>query len=130
MTISSAPLSYDALCDLAIDWCQAWSFGDLERIMSHYADDAVLNSPKAVEHLGIADGWVRGKPAIREYFAAGLKSPGAPGIRLEFVDLLAGAGHMTVLYRRETGALACDTVEIDGQGRARRVIACYSRPAK
>ena len=120
-------LSYEQLCDLAIDWCQAWSFRDLDRIMSHYTDDVALNSPNVVTRLGAADGWVRGKEALRAYYAEGLK---APGLRFEFVDLFAGAGHVSILYRRETGALVADTVEIDAQGRGRRVVACYGRPPK
>ena len=120
-------LTYDQLVDLAVDWCQACSLGDLDRVMSHYADDVALCSPRVVERLAHADGWVRGKQAVRDYFAAGLR---APGLRLEFVDLLVGAGHISVLYRRENGALVTDTAEIDAQGRGRRVIACYGRPAK
>lgn len=117
-------LDYDRLCDLAIDWCQAWCHRDLDRIMAHYTDDVALCSPKVVERLGHADGWVRGKAALRDYFAEGLK---APGLRFEFVDLLVGAGYVAILYRRETGALVTDTMELDEQGRARRVVACYGR---
>ena len=119
---AGSELDYDRLCDLAIDWCQAWCLGDLDRIMAHYAGDVALCSPKVVERLGHADGWVRGKAALRAYFAEGLK---APGLRFEFVDLLVGAGHAAILYRRENGALVTDTVELDARGRARRVIACY-----
>ena len=127
MTSGNSALTYDQLCDRAVDWCQAWSFRDLDRIMSHYTEDVALNSPRVVERLGAADGWVRGKAAVRAYFAEGLK---APGLRFEFVDLLVGAGHVSILYRRETGALVTDTMEIDAQGRAKRVLACYGRPPK
>jgi ketosteroid isomerase-like protein len=127
MTSGTATLSYDKLCDLAVDWCQAWSFGDLDRIMSHYTDDVALNSPNVVTRLGAADDWVRGKEALRAYFAEELK---APGLRFEFVDLLVGAGHVSIVYRRENGALVTDTVEIDRQGRAKHVVACYGRPPK
>ena len=120
-------LSHDQLVDLAVDWCQAWSLGDLDRVMTHYTDDVALCSPKVVERLSHTDGWVRGKQALRDYFAIGLK---APGVRLQFVDLMAGAGHVSILYRRENGALVTDTAEIDAKGRARRVVACYGRPAK
>ena len=116
-------LTYEQLCDLAVDWCQAWCQRDLDRIMSHYTDDVALNSPNVVSRLGHADGWVRGAAAVRAYFAQGLEA--APDLRFLFVDLLMGAGHVTILYRRETGALVTDTLEIDGQGRGRRVVACY-----
>lgn len=120
-------MTYDALCDLAIDWCQAWNRRDLDRIMSHYTDDVMLCSPRVVERLGHADGWVRGKAALREYFAVGLQ---APGLAFYFVDLLVGAGHVSIVYRRENGARVTDTVEVDGQGRGRRIVACYGRPPR
>ena len=42
-------LTYEQLCDLAVDWCQAWCQRDLDRIMSHYTDDVALNSPNVAE---------------------------------------------------------------------------------
>jgi hypothetical protein len=33
---------------------------------------------------------------------------------------------MTVLYTRENGMRVADTMELDGTGRARRMLACYA----
>src|SRR5437660_91789 len=54
----------------AADWVAAWNRHDLDAILSHYADDVVFTSPFAVRLTG--DGTVRGKPALRAYFAAAL----------------------------------------------------------
>lgn len=56
----------------AADWCDAWNRRDLDAIMSHYADDVRLCSPKVVARYGIPDGWLEGKDRLREYFAIGL----------------------------------------------------------
>ena len=56
----------------AREWIEAWNAHDLERILSHYAEDIVLTSPIAARRLGDPRGTVRGKAALRDYFAQGL----------------------------------------------------------
>ena len=107
-------------------WVDAWNRRDLEAILAHYADDVALCSPRVVERMGAADGWLRGKEALRTYFARGLE---APGLRFELIDVTVGVGAMTVVYRRETGALVTDTSELDGEGRIVRMVACYGAPS-
>jgi len=49
-------------------------------------------------------------------------------LRFEFVDVLLGVNAMCVVYRRESGAIVTDLVELDDNGKGRRVIACYGSP--
>jgi hypothetical protein len=51
-----------------------------------------------------------------------------PSLRFELVDVAVGVGAVTVVYRRETGALVTDTCELDAAGRIARVVACYGAP--
>jgi len=106
-------------------WCDAWNRCDLDAIMGHYSDDVEFSSPTVIKRWGIADGWLRGKVKVRENFAVGVKSP---NLRFELVDVLLGVNSMCVVYRRESGALVADLVELDGNGKGRRVIACYGSP--
>jgi hypothetical protein len=78
-----------------------------------------------VERLGTADGWLRGKAALRDDFARGLRNA---ALRFELVDVAVGVGAMTVVYRRENGALVTDCAELDVAGRIVRMIACYGPP--
>jgi ketosteroid isomerase-like protein len=110
---------------MAEHWCDAWNRRDLDAIMQHYTDNVELNSPFVVEHLGNADGWVRGKDNLRAYFAMGLK---IPGLHMELVDVLLSVEAVTILYRRETGSLVADVIELDGSRRGSRVHACYAMP--
>ena len=103
-------------------WCAAWNRRDLEAVLAHYAEDVELRSPFVVQRLGHADGWLRGKAALRDYFALGMAKP---TLHFAFVDVLLGVGAVTVLYRRETGALAADTMTLGADGRAIQVVACY-----
>jgi ketosteroid isomerase-like protein len=107
---------------IAEDWCAAWNRRDLEAVLAHYADDVELNSPKVVERLGTASGWLKGKDRLRAYFAEGMQ---ATGLCFELVDVLVGAGAMSIVYRRENGALVSDTMELDERLHGRRVVACY-----
>ena|ERR1700691_2316950 len=110
---------------MAEHWCDAWNRRDLDAIMQHYTDDVALNSPFVVERLGIADGWVRGKDNLRAYFALGLKKA---DLHFDLVDVLLGVKAVTILYRRETGSLVADVIELDGSRRGSRVHACYAMP--
>jgi 2-hydroxychromene-2-carboxylate isomerase len=107
---------------LATDWVDAWNRRDLEGILAHYADDVSVCSPRVVERTGAADGWLRGKASLRSYFEKGLANP---ALRFELVDVTVGVGAMTVVYRRENGALVTDTSELDADGRIARMVACY-----
>lgn len=109
----------------AVDWIDAWNRRDLEAILAHYADDVAVCSPRVVERLGAADGWLRGKAALRDDFARGLRNA---ALRFELVDVTVGVGAMTVVYRRENGALVTDCAELDAEGRIVRMIACYGPP--
>lgn len=120
-----AAVTREAARALAAAWVDAWNRRDLDAILAHYADDVALCSPRVVERTGAADGWLRGKDALRRYFAVGAA---VPGLRFELVDVAVGVGAVTVVYRRETGALVTDTCELDAGGRIARVVACYGAP--
>ena len=110
---------------VAADWCDAWNRRDLDAIMEHYAEDVEFSSPTVISRWGVADGWLRGRSKVRENFAIGVK---AQDLHFELVEVLLGVNSMCVVYRRETGALVTDLVELDANDKGRRVIACYGSP--
>lgn len=104
------------------EWCDAWNRKDLDAVMAHYAETVAFSSPTVVKRWGIADGWLHGRARLRENFAIGIA---AEGLRFDLVDVVIGVTSMCVIYRRESGQLVNDTVELDEQGKAIRVVACY-----
>ena len=112
----------------AWDWaaaeCDAWNRRDLEAIMMRYAENVALSSPAVVVRMGRADGWLHGKAKVREYFEAGLKTP---GLHFELVDVLFGMNTICMIFRRETGVTVSDIFELDDQDRVTRLLACYGR---
>jgi len=119
-------MNYQEARERAKHWCDAWTRGDLDAVMEHYADNVRLSSPTVIKRLGIKSGWIGGKDKVREHFPVGIQ---APNLRFEFVDVLLGVDGMSVVYRRENGALVVDVVELDSEGKGLVVRAYYGEPS-
>jgi ketosteroid isomerase-like protein len=108
---------------LAREWIEAWNAHDLDRILSHYDEDVVLTSPVAVDRLGDPSGTVRGKPALRAYFAMGLAT--FPQLRFELRDVMWGVSSVVLYYRNQRGTMTGEFMEISPAGAITRVVANY-----
>ena len=103
----------------AQEWIAAWNDGDLERVLAHYADDFEITSPLIVQRLGIANGSLKGKDAIRPYWAQGLAAQ--PKLTFELLDVLAGVSSVAIYYRNVTRARSVvEWIGFDPQRRAIR----------
>ena len=100
---------------IAEEWIDTWNRHDLDAIIDHYADDIVSVSPLAVERLGVADGAVRGKEQLRDYFARGI----APGSKLHFElqRVLTSVDGMAIYYTRENGKHCVDVMTLNEHGK-------------
>jgi ketosteroid isomerase-like protein len=107
----------------AEEWIASWNAHDLERILSHYTDDFEMHSPLIVERMGVPSGCLRGKDAVRPYWAAGLAA--RPGLHFTLVEVLVGVDALTILYRSELYVLVAETIGFDDRGRAVRGSAHY-----
>lgn len=105
-------------------WIDAWNCHDLERILAHYADDVVLTTPRAAVVVPESDGVIRGKAALRAYWAKALAA--APGLRFELEDVLSTVDGVTLLYRNHRGERAAETCVWDADGRVARSWVAYS----
>jgi len=110
--------------ELAAHWIAAWNSHDLDRIMAHYADDVVLTSPVAARILNDPSGTVRGKTALREYFARGLAF--YPDLKFELLDTMWGLNSLVLCYRNQNGARTGEYMEIGAAGGISRVVANYA----
>lgn len=81
-------------------WLAAWNSDDLEGIIALYAEDAVTESPLLLRMGRDGSATLRGKGAIRDYFARGLAHASVP-IVMTPIHLLA-SGEVAILeYARE-----------------------------
>ena len=108
----------------ARDWIEAWNAHDLERVLAHYADDFEMTSPLIVERLGVAGGTLKGKDAVRRYWAQGLAS--TPGLRFELQSVLVGVSALAILYRSATlRRTVLERIVFDAERRAVRAEALH-----
>ena len=103
----------------AADWIDAWNTHDLPRILSHYAEDAVLVSPRVREILGDPSGMVCGKAALSSYFSQGLAR--LPDLHFTFQSVYAGVESMVVVYRAHDGRGVSELMVLDSDGLVREV---------
>ena len=108
----------------AEEWIAAWNSHDLDRIMSHYADDVVLTSPVAAKLLNLTDGTVKGKQAMRSYFQKGLGA--FPQPRFELIEVMWGMTSVVLYYGNHRGTKSGEFMEFDCDGKVVRVVANYS----
>src|SRR5881296_4785341 len=111
----------------AQEWIAAWNAHDLERILAHYSEDVELTSPFVAKLTGRSEGVVRGKAALRDYFARGLQA--FPTLRFDFIRLYPGVQSCVLEYHSVNGLRSVELMEFDARCKVRRVLEHYSDDA-
>ncbi len=106
----------------AVKHIATWNSHDLDEIMAEYSDTATLTSPVAAAILGSSE--VRGKAALRDYFARALDK--YPDLHFELIDALRGETSITLYFRSMEDRRVADVLFIDPAGRIERVLAHYA----
>jgi ketosteroid isomerase-like protein len=88
----------------AIEWIEAWNAHDLERVLGHYADHFDMSSPFISPIAGEPSGRLRGKPAIRAYWAKALEM--VPDLRFKLIDVRVGVDSIVIHYHGHKGPVA------------------------
>lgn len=86
------------------EWIAAWNDHDLDRILSHYAEDFTMSSPYIAQIAGEPSGKLKGKAAVGAYWKKALER--MPDLRFEHHATLVGAGSVTIYYRGARGMAA------------------------
>jgi hypothetical protein len=110
--------------EFALQWITAWNSHDLDRILSHYADDVEVTSPLAETVLGPGKVTVRGKNALRAYWATALSK--YPDLRFRLYRAYAGPRSVVLHYQSVQALVSAECMEFDDDGRVRRVLAHYA----
>ena len=80
----------------AYSWIDAWNTHNLDEILSHYADDFVIETPMAAKLLPESGGSIKGKEAVRAYWKVGLER--IPDLKFEIIDVLLGVHGLSIYY--------------------------------
>lgn len=107
----------------AADWIDAWNAHDLERVLSHYADDFEMSSPFIVQIAKEPSGTLRGKDAIGAYWSKALTL--IPDLRFELIDVLAGVDSIVLLYKGARGRLAAEVFHFGCGRKVLKALAHY-----
>lgn len=78
----------------AKEWIAAWNAHDLERILSHYAEDFTIESPIALKLYPKSGGTVLGKNEVRKYWMIGLEK--SPNLQFKLLEVLVGVNSLTL----------------------------------
>ena len=105
----------------AVEWEAAWNSHDIERILSHYRDDIVFRSRKAVALVG--SGEVKGKANLRTYWSAALERQ--PDLKFDVQNVFEGHEMMVITYRNHRGVLAAETLHFGCDNLVHTAAACH-----
>lgn len=108
----------------AAEWIDAWNSHDLERILSHYADDFEMSSPVIVQLVGEPSGRLKGKEKIRAYWAQALERN--PNLHFDLLTTLIGVNSVTLYYKGARG-LAAEALHFNQAGKVSRAYAHYAQ---
>jgi len=107
----------------AKEWVDAWNAHDLDRVLSRYEDDFEMSSPIIRNLVGEISGTLKGKPAIRAYWAKALAAQ--PTLRFELLTVLTGVNSVTVYYKGHRG-LAAEVFQFGTTGKVSKASAHYA----
>lgn len=108
----------------AQEWVDSWNSHDLDRILSHYADDFQMTSPFIVQLMNEPSGTLKGKEKVRAYWASALKR--IPDLHFDLIEVLTSVDSITIYYHAVLGKRAAEVLCFDENGKVKRAIAHYN----
>ncbi|MEZ5946669.1 MAG: nuclear transport factor 2 family protein [Hyphomonas sp.] len=109
--------------EFANDWLSAWNDRDIDRILSHYADDVVFHSPRISLVMGNDATCVKGKKALQAYWTTALGS--APQLFFALDDVLVSSDAVTILYTNHREQQVAETFLFNEEGEVYLSVAAY-----
>jgi ketosteroid isomerase-like protein len=117
-------ISIDQAQKFGQEWVNSWNSQDLERILSHYADDFQMTSPFIVTMMNEPTGTLKGKEKVRAYWAQALER--LPDLHFDLIEVLASVDSITIYYHAVLGKRAAEVLFFDDNGKVRRAVAHYN----
>ena len=108
----------------ANDWIDSWNSHDLQRILSHYADDFEMSSPVIIQVANEPSGTLRGKTTVGDYWTKALQL--IPHLHFELIATLVGVSSITLYYRGARGRLAAEVFHFNQDKKVAKAFAHYS----
>ena len=108
----------------AQDWESAWNSHDIDAIISHYTDDVIFQSTKALAFTGSSK--VVGKCALKSYWQKALDKQ--KELKFQVLEVLDGADMLVLIYSNQNDVLAAETLYFDDNKMIYQASACHKTP--
>lgn len=105
------------------EWINAWNAHDLDRVLSHYADDFEMSSPMIIKVAGEPSGRLRGAETVRAYWSKALQM--LPDLHFDLIAVLTGVGSIALHYRASDGRLALEVFHFGPHRKIEKAFAHY-----
>lgn len=106
------------------EWLAAWNEHNLDRVLAHYTDDFEMSSPIIKVLTDNMDGCLRGKAAVREYWARALQR--LPDLQFEYRSTSIGVASIAICYLGAAGKQAIEVFSFNTDGLVYKAHAHYS----
>lgn len=108
----------------AADWIESWNSHDMDRILSHYADNVEVTTPMIKIAMGIDSGTLQGKSSVRQYWQEAIKK--VHDLRFELVESTVSIDSIAIYYKSVMNKMAIEVMFFDPHGKVSKVIAHYN----
>jgi hypothetical protein len=109
--------------NFAREWVEAWNAHDLDRVLSHYAENFEMSSPFIAQITGETSGTLKGKDPVRKYWKAALNK--FPNLHFELQTVLVGATSIVLYYKTNFDRIAAEVLFFNENGLVERAAAHY-----
>lgn len=106
-------------------WVEAWNSHDIDRILSHYADDFEMTSPFITSMVGEPSGTLKGKERVAEYWKGALEQ--IPDLKFEIVDVLFSINSVVIYYKAVLGKMGAEILLFGNDGKVIESIDHYDK---
>lgn len=120
-------ITEDFCKQFADEWINAWNSHDLDRIMSHYAEELEFYSPLIVKLNINPDGRITHKTDLRDYFKIGLEK--FPDLHFSLQHVLVGLNSVVLYYGSVNNTLSAEFMLFNEEGKISQVRAHYTQKA-
>ena len=117
-------MDYEAAIAFAEDWIDSWNSHDIERILSHYAQEIEFRSLLIVDRYSDPTGVITNREKLKEYFSLGLTKNTA--LRFNLLEVLVGVNQILLYYENARGGRTGELFEFDSSSKVIRSSACYT----
>jgi hypothetical protein len=110
--------------NFAHEWIEAWNSHDLERILSHYAEDFEMTTPMIALVNGGGNGTLKGRDAVGAYWEKSLQK--VPDLHFELCEVYFSVDSICISYKAVFGLRAVEYLWFGEDGKVKKASAHYS----